>query len=94
MSAEDYTSREVTTLPLSQSLISKLVSGGFVFAKSLMGMRPLELTKEIGCTVEEAQCILQCVKKSTEELKLQSAKVSLRQERTWSIRLTCTACRI
>lgn len=68
--------REVTSLPLSRSLINKLVENGFILVKSLLNVRALELAHELGVTAEEAQQVLQCVK-STEDVKIQSAKVSV-----------------
>jgi hypothetical protein len=70
--------REVTTLPLSPLLINKLMENGFIFVSNLQDIRPLDLAKELGVAVEDAQAILQCVKKSTDDVKMFSAKVLAR----------------
>ena len=71
--------REVTTLPLAQSLISSLIENGFFYAKSLVGLRALELCKELQISVEEAQTIIQCLDQTTTDLKMHSAKVIISQ---------------
>ena len=67
--------REVSTLPLAQNLISALIDNGFFYVKSLIGLRALELCRELQISAEEAQSILQCIDQTSNDLKIHSAKV-------------------
>ena len=53
--------REVTSLPLSQSVISKLIASGFRFVQDIKSLRCLELANELQCdTVIAVEILKAC----------------------------------
>jgi RAD51-like protein 2 len=68
--------REVSTLPLSRSIVNLLIKSGFRFVTDFKGLKPLDLSQELGCTPAVALQILQSVElsvldsKSVEQLNL------------------------
>lgn len=67
--------RDVTTLPLSQTIIKLLNEKGFLVVKDLVGMRPLELSQELGISSEQALSIIKCLEPSSSALSAPTAKV-------------------
>jgi len=57
--------RELTTFPLSPFLRSKLVNCGFTIVEDVIGLKPSELSRELGIEVEEAVELLQLLRCSS-----------------------------
>jgi hypothetical protein len=70
-------SRSVTSLPLSESSINLLQNAGFYTVDSLAGLKPLELSKELNCSQEEAASIYRSLQYSSDTIKSWTAKVIL-----------------
>jgi len=51
--------REVSTLPIAPSMAALLSSNGFRYVSDLEQMRPIELSKELNISVEEANAVLE-----------------------------------
>jgi len=54
--------RDVTSLPIPPSLKNKLLDNGFKSSIDLKGLRPIELSKEIGVSPQDALRILKTIK--------------------------------
>lgn len=59
--------RELNTFSLSPLLRSKLVNSGFVVVEDVIGLKPSELSKELGIDAKEAVELLQLVRDSNEQ---------------------------
>uniref|UniRef100_T1J2H1 DNA repair protein RAD51 homolog 3 n=1 Tax=Strigamia maritima TaxID=126957 RepID=T1J2H1_STRMM len=58
--------RSLNTFPISSGIRSKLTSNGYNIAEDLKNVDPVELTKEIGITLEEASTILDLIAPQTD----------------------------
>jgi hypothetical protein len=56
--------RDISTLPLSRSIVDSLLKNGFRFVSDLKSIQPLELAQEIGTTPDVALTIIQCAESS------------------------------
>lgn len=56
--------RDVSSLPLSRSVVELLLKNGFRFVSDLKSLQPLELAQEIGITPDVALTIIQCAEAS------------------------------
>ena len=60
--------REIANYPLAPSLKSKLITNGYRYSSDVPpDMRPLELSKDIGCKHEEALAIIRTINGETPE---------------------------
>ena len=54
--------REISSLPLSNINLNALIEAGFTSVDDLDGMQVLDLRKETGLSLEEANAVLQCAR--------------------------------
>lgn len=80
--------RSITSLPLSSESIDLLQKAGFVSVESLFNLRPTELSREVGCSHEEAVSILKSIQPTDKQItiaNIPNAKVLIDSSFTWFI---------
>jgi hypothetical protein len=68
--------REVSSLPISRSLIDLLINNGFRYASSLKDIQPIDLAKELSISAPVALSILESLSRNTIEATLNDVSIN------------------